>query len=109
MLIEFGGTDYEYATERIDVKTAIAIKEHTGHGLLSWTKGIDDADPTDLQGLLYAMKVQNGERPNIRVLDFSVMEFFTAVMNAYRAELAAKVLASATELQEADPTVTAET
>lgn len=107
MLIEFGGIDYDYATERINVKTAIVIKEHTGHGLLSWTKGIDDADAADLQGLLYAMKVQNGERPNIKTLDFSILELFTAMRQAYQRDLTEKLAAAAAEGIEPDPTETA--
>lgn len=95
MLIKFAGQEYEYDPAGIDVKTAIAIRDHTGMGIRSWQKAIDDADPLALQALLWVVKDQNGERVPIRTLNFAVVEFFEAVVDAARRELVDRLVALA--------------
>lgn len=60
--IEWEGASYTYDAEMIDYATAAEIKRAFGYGLKSWNKAVDDMDPDALCGLMYALKVQNGER-----------------------------------------------
>lgn len=113
MLVKFGDAEYDYEPSRIDVRTAITIREHTGMGMRSWEKAIDDADPLALQGLLWAMKIQAGERvTHPRQLNFSPVDFYTAVAAAAAEELTAKIeaeiAAGKSEEEATDPTETAE-
>ena len=110
MIIKFGGVDYEYDEHKIDVQTGIAIRDHTGLGLRSWEKAIDDADPVALQALYWVVLRQNGDNRPIRTLNFSTLEFYEAVCEAARRELAEKTAAKLAEMDEAegtDPTETA--
>ena len=93
MKIKWDGRVYEYDPAQIDVNTGIKIREHTGMGIRSWERAIDDADPVALQALLWVIKEQNGERTPIRTLNFSVVDFHAAIMEAALEELAGRSLA----------------
>lgn len=128
MLIHFEGRDYEYDPGLIDVGVAVKVREHTGLGIRSWEKAIDDADPLALQALYWVIKRQAGETVGIKSLNFSVIDFYKAIESAGRKELLDRLVAKAAagelgadeaqvlailrgetvEEEEADPTVTAD-
>jgi hypothetical protein len=82
-MIEWDGKTYSYEVHKITVAAAIAIKLHTGLGLKSWAKAVDDWDPQAVQALLFAMKQQNGEPVVIADLEFDLTGFMTAFEKAY--------------------------
>ena len=102
MLISFSGQEYEYDPAAIDVPTAIAIRDHTGMGMRSWEKAIDDADPVALQALFWVIKRQNGENVPLKTLNFAINEFYAAIRDASVKELVDK-LAALVSVGEATP------
>lgn len=60
--IEWDGQEYGYDPEEIDMPTATTIKDHTGWGLKTWSKEVDEMNPIALNALLYAIKRQNGDK-----------------------------------------------
>jgi len=93
LIIKFSGAEYEYDPAKIDVATAMTIRDHTGMGIRSWEKAIDDADPLALQALFWVVLKQNGERRTLKTLDFSVVEFYQAIVEASKQELVDKLTA----------------
>ena len=93
---------YVYDPNRIDVKTAIVIKGHTGWGLKSWADALEDADPLAVQALLWAVKQQNSEPCAIGELNFGVVEFLSAFMAG--SLVAVQAAAAAEEAKTVDPT-----
>jgi len=113
MIIEFAGKEYQYDPAMIDMTVGMRIKEHTGQGMRSWEKSIDDGDPKALQALYWVVLRQNGENVPLQTLNFSLQEFYSAVAVAAAKELTAQLLAKqeaalAAGGDEPDPTETAD-
>lgn len=89
MEFDFQGRHYLYDPARMDVRTAMAIKLHTGFGLLSWQNAVMDMDPAAVQALLFAVKAQNGEPCDIATLEFPILEFIEVFSQARLAEVQA--------------------
>lgn len=102
-VIEWEGATYSYDPQQIDVQTAVAIKLHTGMGLRSWSKAVDDWDPVAVQALLWAVKKQNGETCHMASLNFSIADFMAVFIPAM-SKVTAEVIAQMTDSGE-DPSV----
>lgn len=112
MLVHWEEKIFDYDPRMIDTRTAIRINEYTGLGLRSWEKAVDDGNAKALQALLFAIKVQAGERvTSPSALTFSVLDFYDAIVQAAAEELAEKIAAEPEpEADDAvDPTLMAET
>lgn len=86
MRIQFDGFDYDYEPGSITVMEAIAIRNHTGKGVVDWGRSIGETDPESLQALMWLIKSRNGQPCAMADLDFDIVKF----MNAYAAGAAAE-------------------
>lgn len=109
MIIEWEGREYDYDPARIDVGDGMVVKQHTGCGMRSFEKGVDDGDPACLQALLWIIKKQNGEKiANPRMLNFSLHDFYAAVMRGFIAYAIEEAQRNGEAVEETlDPTGTA--
>jgi hypothetical protein len=86
--IEWDSKTYDYDPTRIDVATAMAIREHSKTfagepwGLRTWASRVDEWDPVAVQLLLWAVKRQAGEATVIADLEFEMQPFMEAVEKA---------------------------
>lgn len=94
MQINWDDKKYLYDPTKIDVATAMVIRERSGGwGLKTFAQHVDDWDPLAAQLLLFAIKRQNGEPCDPLQLEFDVPRFMSEVTRASLEELNAQVTA----------------
>ena len=91
MQFEFEDKTYTYDPAGLDVRTAMVIKVHTGHGLKSWNEAVQELEPDAVQALFWAVKQQNGEPCEIASLNFSIPDFMAAFETAFLADTKAQL------------------
>ena len=57
----FDGVDYTWEASKVTLEQAFVIKNFTTFGLVSWMRGIADADPGCIQTLWWVINAQNGK------------------------------------------------
>jgi len=91
MKILWNGSEWDYDPGLIDVRTGVIIKQHTGLGLISWSKAVDDGDPAAVQALLWAVQRQNGVQVDPSTLNFSIYDFMAAFNAAALVDMEVRV------------------
>lgn len=86
MNINFEGKDYHLDLDEIDVQQARTIKRQTGLTLLQLQKGLEDVDVDSMVALYWLMMVQNGTTVDMNKVNFPVVKFGEAVINALMEE-----------------------
>lgn len=100
--IEYGGEKLKYDAEQIPLKVAFVVKAHTGMGLRTWARAVDDIDPIAMQALLWAVFQQNDRRCEIASVDLNPIAFSEAFNKAVIRTL--EDMAAAAEAKQPDPT-----
>jgi hypothetical protein len=92
MIVHFDDKDYQFDIDEIDLTEAMYIQSNTGLTVAGMWQGFKDSDPQALRALYWLMLKQNGKTTDISKLNFKVIKFDVALVEAMTAE------------QEANPT-----
>lgn len=86
MRVEWEGTEYDFDPEAISVQQMSVIHAATGLGWVDLMEQCARGHPGALQGVMWAMRTQAGERVDLRKLDFAVGAFLRAFGEGSAAE-----------------------
>jgi hypothetical protein len=86
MIVQFEGQDWEFNLDDIDVVQARYIKRHTGLTIVNMEEGMGTGDPDALCALYWLMKVQNGKTTDINGVNFPILKFAMALVEAVKRE-----------------------
>lgn len=82
MLVNYDDREWELDLDEMDVKQARTIKVATGLTPLELQRGMVQVDPDALVGLFWYMQVTNGEKCDIRRVNFKLVKFSNAISDA---------------------------
>lgn len=89
---DFAGEHYSLDWPCIDVLEAMAIKQHTGHGVTSFIRSLEDADPHSAQALMWLCKKRMGNKVSMGGLNFDIGEFLLAFGEGIQEQVAPAVV-----------------
>lgn len=82
MIVNYDDREWDLDLDEMDVKQARIIKVATGLTPLQLQRGMMEVDPDALTGLYWYMQVSNGERCDIKRINFKVAKFSNALADA---------------------------
>lgn len=93
MEIEWDGRTWGFDATEVTMKQAFVIKDSTkddvfpaGRSLAAWNRGLNDAEPSCVRAAYWLMLQQAGQQVPIADLEFSVIKFNNALVEATLAE-----------------------
>ena len=84
--IKWEDREWPYDDDHLTVQQAMAFQSVHGFTLHGWTEGIKELDPRAFQCIYWLMLQQNGEQTTLKDLDFDLIEFMSAYVEAIQAE-----------------------
>lgn len=82
MIVTFEDRDWSLDLDEIDVPQARIIYRQTGKTLLELQQGLENVDPECMVALYWLMKNQNGVTVDMNKVNFKIVKFGAAVIQA---------------------------
>lgn len=86
MIVNYDGKEYTLDLDELTTNEAKYIKHETGMTLLKLQEGLLEVDPDALTALYWLMMKQSGISCDMRRVDFKIVRFSEALINAISAE-----------------------
>jgi hypothetical protein len=75
------GQSYEFDDNKLALKEALAIKEHTGLGVRMFQLGLNMSEPAALQAMVWLSKTRAGTKIRFEDVDFDCYDLLSNLRN----------------------------